>query len=90
MKIKTSVYAKADRKAIVKYLSQVSVTAPIKFRQALKKHISIIASSPHIFSRCDFNPNYRHVVVFGSYVLFYSVDEVSNEILIYRILHGSQ
>ena len=87
---KASTQAKNDRKRIVKYLSQFSVNAPIKFKQELKKHIDFVTSTPNMFSRWDSNPDYRHVVIFGSYVMFYTVDEASKIVFIYRILHGSQ
>jgi len=88
--IKTSTHAKNDRKSIIKYLSQFSVNAPIKFKQELKKHIDFVASTPNMFSKWEPNPRYRHVVIFGSYVMFYTVDETTKTVFIYRILHGSQ
>jgi plasmid stabilization system protein ParE len=88
--VKVSIFAKADRQNIVKYLSQYSTSAPHKFKQELKKYIDIVGQSPHMFSTVESNPNYRHVVIFGSYVMFYAVDETNKTVLIYRILHGSQ
>jgi plasmid stabilization system protein ParE len=87
---KVSTFAKSDRQEIVKYLSQYSIRAPLRFKQELKKYIEIVWQSPLIFSKFEFIPEYRHVVIFGSYVLFYTVDETSKTVFIYRILHGSQ
>jgi plasmid stabilization system protein ParE len=88
--VKTSIFAKSDRQSIVKYLSQYSVNAPFRFKQELKKYIEIVSKSPLIFSVSDVAPKYRHVGIFGSYVMFYAVDETSKTVFIYRILHGSQ
>ena len=89
-KVKTSIFAKDDRKSITQYLSQYSSNAPIKFRNELKKYIGIVSQSPEIFSKYNASPNYRHVVVYGSYVMFYTVEESERIVYIYRILHGSQ
>ena len=88
--VNISIYAKTDRKNIVSHLAQYSVNAPRKFRQELKKYIGIINQTPLIFSRYDYNPDYRHVVIYGSYVMFYVVNETDKTVLIYRILHGAQ
>ena len=88
--VKTSVFAKMDKKSIVQYLSQYSVNAPLKFKNELKKYIGIIAETPNIFSEYHANPNYRHLIIYGSYVLFYTVNEFDNTVFIYRILHSSQ
>ena len=89
-KIKPSLFAKEDRKDIAKHLSQYSVNAPIKFKNELKRYIGIVAQMPEIFSKYYANPEYRHVVVYGSYVMFYTVDEIEKIVYICRILHGSQ
>ena len=89
-RVTTSTFAKDDRKSIVQYLSQYSANAPVKFRNELKKYIGIVSQSPEIFSKYNANPNYRHVVVYGSYVMFYTVEESKRIVYIYRILHGSQ
>ena len=89
-KVKTSTHARDDRQNIVKYLSQFSASAPAKFKQELKKYIEYLHSTPNMFSTWESNPNFRHVVVFGSYVLFYVVDEATKTVFVYRILHGSQ
>jgi len=89
-KIRISTFAKMDKKDIIQYLEQYSVNAPSRFEQELKKYIGIICENPYIFSEHYVNPNYRSVVVYGSYIMFYTVDELSNIVFIYRILHGSQ
>jgi plasmid stabilization system protein ParE len=88
--IKISAYAKIDRRNIVKYLAQYSVNAPLRFKHELKKYIEIITQTPSIFATFEYAPKYRHVVIFGSYVMFYAVDETSKTVFIYRVLHGSQ
>ena len=88
--VKPSSFAKEDKKNITVFLSQYSKTAPNKFIKELKRYIEILADTPLIFSEYHSNPYYRHVVVYGSYVLFYTVDESLNIVYIYRILHGSQ
>jgi len=55
-KVKTSTFARDDRRSIVKYLSQYSVNAPDKFRNELTKYIDIIGQSPEIFSKYYANP----------------------------------
>ena len=88
--IKTSTFAKADRQNITHYLSQYSTIAPIKFQQELKKYIEIIQQTPHIFSEYIPDRNYRHVVIFGSYTIFYRINETDKTVFLYRILHGAQ
>ena len=88
--VKVSTHAKNDKNEIVKYLSQFSVNAPVKFIQELKNYITFLHSTPNMFSIWNSNPDYRHVVVFGSYVMFYTVDDAAQTVFIYRILHGSQ
>jgi len=88
--VKVSTYAKADRNGITEYLAQFSAATPIKFERELRKCIEIVGDMPNIFSKYSSNPNYRHVVVFGSYIMFYVVDEKDKTVFIYRILHGSQ
>jgi plasmid stabilization system protein ParE len=89
-KLKISTAAKTDRKNITSYLSQYSFNAPLRFKQELKKYLEIVSQSPFIFSISEFAPKYRHVVIFGSYVMFYLIDEANSTVFIYRILHGSQ
>jgi len=89
-KIKISKQARTDKNDIVNYLAQFSITAPLKFKSELKKNLDIITKMPNIFALWDYDPRYRHVVVFGSYVLFYTVDEINKLVYVYRILHGSQ
>ena len=88
--VRISTHAKADREGIAIHLSQYSVIAPRRFKQELRKYIDIISKTPLIFSRYESNPAYRHVVVYGSYVLFYTVSEADRVVSIYRILHGAQ
>lgn len=88
--VKPSIYAKEDRKSITEFLEQYSATAPSKFKNELKRYIGIIGDTPYIFAEYRTNPDYRHVVVYGSYVMFYTVDEPTKTVHIYRILHGAQ
>ena len=85
-----SVYAKDDKNSIVTYLSQFSVGAPVKFKNELKRYFRIIGQTPDIFAKYNTNPNFRHVVVYGSYVMFYKVNETDKIVQVYRILHGAQ
>ena len=88
--VRTSTFAKEDRKNIAKYLAQYSVSAPRRFRQELKRYIKIVSHTPYIFSKYNADTNYRHVVIFGSYVMFYIASEEDKIVYIYRVLHGSQ
>jgi len=88
--VKPSRFAKEDRKNITIYLEQYSKTAPSRFSKELKKYIGILSETPFIFSEYQSKPEYRHVVIFGSYVMFYTVDESLKTVYIYRILHGAQ
>ncbi|MCL2253325.1 MAG: type II toxin-antitoxin system RelE/ParE family toxin [Lachnospiraceae bacterium] len=85
-----STFAKEDKNKIIAYLAQYSINAPQKFKKELKKYIGIIGETPNIFSTFNPNPYYRHVVIFGSYVMFYTIEEASKKVFIYRILHDSQ
>jgi len=88
--VKPSRFSKEDRKNITAFLEQYSKTAPARFNNELKKYINILGDTPHIFSKYQSNPEYRHVVVFGSYVMFYTIDDDLKIVCLYRILHGAQ
>ena len=88
--VKSSILAKADRQRITKYLAQYSTSAPEKFKQELKRYLDLIGEQPNLFAVFPANPNYRHVVVFGSYSLFYTVNETGKTVWVYRILHAAQ
>lgn len=88
--VKVSIFAKKDRLNITKYLSQYSVNAPRKFKNELKRYLNLIGEKPGIFAVFAANHAYRHVVVFGSYTLFYTVNEAEKIVMVYRILHGAQ
>ena len=83
-------FAKEDRKNITVFLEQYSKSAPSRFNNELKKYINILGDTPYIFSEYQSNPVYRHVVVFGSYVMFYTIDDELKAVYVYRILHGAQ
>jgi len=83
-------FAKEDRKNITNHLGQYSKTAPSRFNSELRKYLGILGDTPEIFSEYNSNPSYRHVVVYGSYVVLYTVDESLKTVNIYRILHGAQ
>jgi len=89
-KVVPSFFAKDDKKSIVEYLSQYSTSAPVKFKNELKRYFAIISQTPDIFARYNANPAYRHVVVYGAYVMFYTVNETDMIVNVYRILHGAQ
>ena len=88
--VRTSTFAKRDKSSIVKYLEQYSVSAPIRFKQELENYIDLVSRTPYIFATYHADPRYRHVVVFGSYVMFYTVNEADKTVFVYRILHGAQ
>jgi len=83
-------FAKEDRRNITVFLEQYSKTAPKRFNNELKRYITILGNTPHIFFVFQSNPEYRHVVVFGSYVILYTIDDELKIVYIYRILHGAQ
>jgi len=85
-----SIFAKDDKKSIILYLSQYSVNAPVKFKNELKRYIGIIARTPDIFASYNVNPAYRHVVVYGTYIMFYTVSDPDKIVRVYRILNGAQ
>ena len=89
-KVVPSIFAKDDKKSIIEYLSQYSVNAPVKFKNEMKRYFGIIGQTPDIFARYNANPAYRHVVVYGSYVMFYTVNETDKIVYVYRILHGAK
>jgi len=89
-RVKTSIFAKADRIEITKYLGQYSASAPIKFKSELNRYLYLIGEKPEIFAVFAANPTFRHVVVFGSYTMFYTISEVEKTVMVYRILHGAQ
>ena len=74
---------------IDEYLSQFYPSTPAKFFSELDEKIELLKEHPYMCPKYIYNEKYRRLVV-GDYLLFYTVDDDNNEILIHRILHGSQ
>ena len=82
-------YAERDIWEIADYLSDHSMLAAVKFLQLVKRRIEDIADMPLVCPKISLHQDYRKMVV-GSYVVLYTVNEHSKEILIMRVVHGKR
>ena len=74
---------------IDEYLSQFYPSTPAKFFSELDKKIQLLKDQPYMCPKYMHNEKYRRLIV-GDYLLFYVVNDEDKEIVVHRILHGSQ
>ena len=81
--------AEMDMDNIEEYLSQFYASTVRNFFIKLKEQVFRLEDTPYMCQTYEEDPFFRKMVV-GDYVLFYSVNEVRNLVLIHRIFHHSR
>ena len=91
MEFKVEFLPGADRNLITidEYLSKFYPSTPVKFFSELDKKLQLLREQPYMCPKYLHNDKYRRLIV-GDYLLFYIVNDEEQEIVIHRILHGSQ
>ena len=79
--------ANQDLQEITEYLFEYSAQATVKFLKDVKSRIEILAAMPKAGSQISPFHNYRKMVV-GDYVIVYLFDKHSEDVVIFRIVHG--
>jgi len=81
--------AEMDMNNIEEYLSQFYASTVRNFFIKLKEQVFRLADTPYMCQAYEEDPFFRKMVV-GDYILFYSVNEIRNLVLIHRIFHHSR
>ena len=81
--------AEADMDAIEEYLSGYYESTVRNFFNKLKEQAFMLEDTPYMCQPYEEDPFFRRMVV-EDYLLFYSVDEVRNLVLVHRIFHHSR
>jgi len=81
--------AKLDVENIEEYLSQFYDSTVRNFFEELKKKVATLEYTPFLYSIYDGDPFFRRIVA-KDYLLFYSIDDKQNLVVIHRILHSKR
>jgi len=81
--------ARQDMREIVTYLAQFYASTARNFVDRLKKQVELLKTMPYMNPVYEDVPFFRRMIV-GDYLLFYSVDEVREAVVIHRIFHHSR
>jgi plasmid stabilization system protein ParE len=81
--------AERDLDIIEEYLSQYFVETVRNFFEKLMKQVLFLENTPYMCPEYEDDPFFRRMVV-GDYLLFYSVNEKRNLVIIHRIFHSSR
>jgi len=81
--------AEVDMDSIEEYLSQYYASTVRDFFEKMKKQVFMLENTPYMCPTYEDDPFFRRMVV-GDYLLFYSVDETRNLVLVHRIFHHSR
>jgi len=82
--------ARDDLKEIRERLSEFGAKPPKKFRESFEKFCILVENMPYLYSRYEPNPKYRRAVIEYDYLVFYQVEESSERVKVYRVLHGKR
>jgi len=78
-----------DIKDIEEHLAQYSPTAVRKFFKTMRERIRSLRMLPYSCPAYEEDPFFRRMVM-GDYILFYSVDEKRELVIVHRIFHHSR
>ena len=81
--------AERDLGDIEEYLSQFYANTIRKFFTMLQDRVLKLESMPYLYPVYDADPFFRRMVV-GDYLLFYSVAEERNLMVVHRIFHAAR
>ena len=82
--------ARDDLKEIHERLSEFGTNPTKKFRASFEKFCAQVASAPYIYSQYVHNPEYRRAVIEYDYLVFYKVEERTERVKVFRVLHGKR
>ena len=82
--------ARDDLKEIRASLSEYGNTPPKKFRESFEKFCENVEDMPYMHSVYGPNAKYRRAVIEYDYLVFYQIEESSQRVKIYRVLHGKR
>jgi len=71
------------------YLNEYSPIAADRFADELEKRVESLKTHPFIYQAYEKDPFFRRMV-FDDYLLFYSVDEIRQLVVIHHIFHHSK
>jgi plasmid stabilization system protein ParE len=81
--------AKLDAKEIVAYLAQFYTSTARNFKTKLTKQVNMLRDMPLSCPAYEEDPFFRRMVL-GDYLLFYSVDEKRELVIVHRIIHSKR
>jgi plasmid stabilization system protein ParE len=79
--------ADQDMDDIEEYLSQFYASTVLKFFLQLEEKVATLKDMPYMYPAYDDDTYFRRMVV-DDYLLFYSVDEKRQLVVIHRVLHN--
>ena len=82
--------ARDDLKEIRDRLSEFGASPPIKFRESFEKFCTQVENMPYMYSQYENNLKYRRAVIEYDYLVFYQVEDESERVKIFRVLHGKR
>ena len=82
--------ARDDLRDIHEYLSEFGETPQKKFRESFEKFCNQVEDTPYLYSQYEQNPKYRRAVIEYDHLVFYQVEEGSERVKVYRVLHGKR
>ena len=81
--------ARQDMREIAEYLAQFYASTARKFSAKLEKKVASLEDMPYSCPAYEDDPYFRRMIV-GDYLLFYSVDEKRQLVVIHRIIHAKR
>ena len=81
--------ADRDMNDIEENLSQFYASTARDFFDKMKKQLASLETMPYMYPAYEADPFYRRMVL-DDYLLFYSVDEKRNLIIVHRIFHSKR
>jgi plasmid stabilization system protein ParE len=81
--------AESDMDNIEEYLSQFYASTVRNFFVQLKKQVLMLEDMPYMCPAYENDPYFRRMII-NDYLLFYSVDEKRQLVLVHRIFHSSR
>ena len=70
-------------------LSQFYTSTARNFFDKMKKQLASLETMPYMYPAYEADPYFRRMVL-GDYLLFYSVDEKRNLVIVHRIFHSKR
>ena len=82
--------ARDDLKEINEILSEYGKTPTRRFRESFETFCKNVEHMPYMYSQYEYHTKYRRAVIAYDYLVFYQVDDLTNKVTIYRVLHGKR